>query len=234
MKTSHSKKLEQAQSGTARAALLGVSDGLVTNVSLILGVAAAGAPTNVVRIAGTASLVAGAFSMAVGEYISMRGQSELLESVLETEREQLHSDPETAHEALESLLVSDGVLPHTAHNAAREIGRDPEKATAMYARGKLGINPSELGAAWGSAASSLVMFSLGAVIPLVPWFASGGNSAIIISLCLSVVAALGIGGYLGYNTNGRIVHAALRQLLVLILGAGATYLIGLLFHTTVT
>lgn len=234
MKPSHSRKLEQAQSGTARAALLGISDGLVTNVSLILGVAAAGANPNVVRLAGAASLVAGAFSMAVGEYISMRGQAELLGSVLETEREQLQSDPEAAHEALEGVLISDGVLAHTAHNAAREIGRNPEKAAAMYARAKLGVNPNELGAAWGSAASSFVMFSLGAFVPLVPWFKISGNPAILTSLGLSIVAALVVGSYLGYSTNGKIVRSALRQLIVLIIGAGATYLIGRLFHTTIT
>jgi VIT1/CCC1 family predicted Fe2+/Mn2+ transporter len=231
---SHSKKLEQAQSGTARAALLGISDGLVTNVSLILGVVAAGAQPGVVRLAGVASLIAGAFSMAVGEYISMRGQSELLESVLESEREQLVRDPETAHEALEGVLISDGVLAHTAHNAAREIGRNAEKATAMYARSKFGINPNELGSAWGSAISSFVTFSLGALVPLLPWFSPYTTATVPLSLVLSALAALCIGGYLGYSTNGRVVRAALRQLLVLIIGAGATYLIGHLFHTTVT
>jgi VIT1/CCC1 family predicted Fe2+/Mn2+ transporter len=234
MKPSHERKLEQAQSGTARAALLGISDGLVTNVSLILGVVAAGAPTNVVRVAGAASMIAGAFSMAVGEYISMKGQKELLESVLETERMTLHSDPEAAHEALEEVLIKDGVLKSTAHNAAREIGRNPEKATAMYVRSNLGINPDELGAPWGAAGSSFVMFFIGAFIPLAPWLAAGGQTAAITSVALSVVAALGIGSYLGYTTNGHILRAALRQLVVLILGAGATYLIGRFFHATLT
>jgi VIT1/CCC1 family predicted Fe2+/Mn2+ transporter len=227
------RKIAQAQSGTARAALLGVSDGLVTNVSLILGVAGAGVPSEVVRIAGIASLIAGACSMAVGEYISMRGQIELLGGVLEEEREQLHSDPKTAHEALESIMLADGVEPDTAHSAAVEIGRDPEKAMAVYARGKLGINPSELGSAWGSAGSSFVMFSLGAFVPLLPWFSIGGVKAILTSLLLSVIAAIGIGAYLGRTTTGRWLFAALRQLLVLIIAASATYLIGRIFHTTI-
>jgi VIT1/CCC1 family predicted Fe2+/Mn2+ transporter len=188
----------------------------------------------VVRIAGAASLIAGAFSMAVGEYISMRGQSELLASVLEAEREELHKHPDSAHHALENLLIADGVSPETAHNAAREIGRDPEKATAVYARSNLGINPNELGAAWGSAISSFVMFSIGALIPLMPWFALSDATGVLTSLGLSVVAALAIGGYLGYSTNGRVLHAALRQLFVLIIGASATYFIGRLFHTTIS
>jgi VIT1/CCC1 family predicted Fe2+/Mn2+ transporter len=230
--TNRAQKIAQAQSGTARAALLGISDGLVTNVSLILGVAGAGVAPGVVRIAGIASLIAGACSMAVGEYISMRGQTELLSSVLEAEREQLHSDPKAAHEALEKIMINDGVSPDTAHTAAVEIGHDPEKAMAVYARGELGINPDELGAAWGSAGSSFVMFSLGALIPLVPWFFTGGAMGILTSLGLSIVSALALGAYLGLNTNGRWVFAALRQLLVLIVAAGATYLIGSLFHTT--
>jgi VIT1/CCC1 family predicted Fe2+/Mn2+ transporter len=226
------KKIEQAQSGTARAALLGVSDGLVTNVSFILGVAGAGATPAVVRIAGIASLIAGACSMAVGEYISMRGQVELLSGVLVTEREQLHSDPERAKAVLRDAMVADGMTPATATTASAEISRDPEKAMAVYARSHLGINPHELGSAWGSAVSSFIMFALGAAVPLMPWFFRGGTVAITISLVISAAAALGIGTYLGRSTTGRWIWAALRQLLVLILAAGATYLIGRIFHTS--
>jgi len=231
---SHRRKIETAQSGTARAALLGISDGLVTNVSLILGVAAAGAQQDLVRVAGIASLIAGACSMAVGEYISMRGQVELLQSVLGIEREQLHNNPKGAHEALEKVMMADGVTKNTAHTAALEIGHDPEKAMAVYARGELGINPSELGAAWGSAGSSFVTFSIGAFVPLVPWFVLSGTTGVLVSLGLSVIAALGIGSYLGYMTSGRLLWPALRQLLVLIIAASATFLIGHLFHTSIT
>lgn len=227
------KKIEQAQSGTARAALLGVSDGLVTNVSLILGVAGAGASPGIIQVAGIASLIAGACSMAVGEYISMRGQVELLSSILEAEREQLRSDPGNAKAILRDVMIEDGMTPATATAASQEISRDPEKAMAVYARGKLGINPDELGSAWGSAGSSFVMFSLGALVPLIPWFPLRGGTAIVTSLAVSALAALGIGAYLGNTTNGRWVRAASRQLLVLIIAAGATYFIGRLFHTTI-
>ncbi|HUD11187.1 MAG TPA: VIT1/CCC1 transporter family protein [Candidatus Saccharimonadia bacterium] len=228
------KRIEQAQSGAARAALLGISDGLVTNVSLILGVAGAGASAGVVRLAGVASLIAGACSMAVGEYISMRGQVELLSSVLEVEREQLERDPKTAHEVMESIFVADGVSKETAHNATIEISKDPAKAMAMYARGKLGVNPNELGSAKASAASSFVMFSLGALVPLVPWFFPRLPQAVALSIFLSVLAALGVGSYLGYVTNGKPLRAALRQLIVLIAAASATYIIGRLLHTSLT
>lgn len=231
--SSRQKIIEQAQSGTARAALLGVSDGLVTNVSLILGVAGAGVGADVVRVAGLASLIAGACSMAVGEYISMRGQSELLAGVLAAERDELHNDPAVAKAHLREIFIKDGVSERTAHAAAEEIARDPEKAMAVYSRGKLGINPEELGSAWKSAGSSFVMFSLGALVPLLPWYLWNDSSAIIISLALSCLAALGIGTFLGRTTGGNWIKAALRQLAVLIIAAGVTYFIGRLFHTTV-
>jgi vacuolar iron transporter family protein len=227
------KKIERAQSGTARAALLGVSDGLVTNVSLILGVAGAGVAPGVVRVAGIASLIAGACSMAVGEYISMRGQVELLESVLEAEREELHSDPKNTKAMLKEVMIGDGMTTQTAAVASEEIMHDPHRTMAMYTRGKLGINPDELGSAWGSAISSFVMFSLGASVPLAPWFAAGGDTAVFISFGLSIAAALGIGAYLGFATNGHWLRSALRQLAVLIIAAGATYFIGRFFHANV-
>ena len=232
-KRASDRVMEQAKSGTARAALLGVSDGLVTNVSLILGVAGAGASPQVVRLAGVASLIAGAFSMAVGEYISMRGQVELLEGVLRAEREQLQENPDEAIQSLREVLQEDGMTPKTAATASAEVAADPEKAMLMYARGKLGINPDELGSVWGSAGSSLVMFSAGALVPLLPWFYTGGAKAIIISLVLSVLGALSIGAYLGYTTGAHPVKPALRQLFVLILAAAATYLVGRLFGTGV-
>lgn len=227
------RKLEQARSGTARAALLGVSDGLVTNVSLILGVAGAGASAGVVQVAGLASLIAGACSMAVGEYISMRGQVELLESVLEAEEAELKNNPEHALASLHDIMVEDGVSDATAAAASAEVAKNPSKAMAMYARGRLGVNPNELGSVWGSAGSSFVMFSVGAIVPLIPWFFMQGRAAETVSLGVSVVGALIIGGYLGYTTHGRIMRSALRQLIVLILAAGITYAIGRVFGVNI-
>lgn len=223
--------LESAQSGTARAALLGLSDGLVTNVSLILGVSATGAGSDIVRIAGIASLIAGGFSMAVGEYISMQGQVELLRGVLKAERQELREHPQSAKKSLREVLIADGMTPATANTASIEVSRDPAKAMALYARGKLGINPKQLGSPWRSAWTSLVMFACGAAVPLIPWFISSGMTAVITSVALSAGSALLIGSYLGYMTAGSPLRTALRQLLVLILAAGATFLVGLLFQT---
>jgi len=224
------RRVQRALSGTVRAALLGVSDGLVTNLALILGVAAS---SSVVRLVGIASLIAGACSMSVGEYISMRGQVELLSSVLDLERQELADDPDTVRKALEDVFVGDGIPRATARIASTEVARDPERALSLHVRGSLGLNPNELGRAGSSAASSFVMFSLGALVPLLPWFYLGGAVAIIWSVALSVAGALVLGAYLGYTTNGRTFRSALRQLLALCLAAGATYLIGRLFHTTV-
>ncbi|HVQ44766.1 MAG TPA: VIT1/CCC1 transporter family protein [Candidatus Saccharimonadia bacterium] len=233
-KRANSRVMQQAKSGTARAALLGASDGLVTNISLILGVAGAGAGPQVIQVAGFASLIAGALSMAVGEYISMRGQVELLSGILKLEREQLHSNPDEVHTALHEILEADGVAAKTAHRASLEVAADPEKAMAMYARGKLGINPEELGSVWGSAGSSLVMFSIGAFVPLLPWLLTSGPTAIWLSIGLSAIGALAIGSYLAYTAGSRMLHSALRQLLVLIIAASATYLIGRLFGTQIS
>ena len=229
----NSQVMGRAKSGTARAALLGVSDGLVTNVSLILGVAAAGTSTEFVRLAGFASLIAGAVSMAVGEYISMRGQVELLSGILDIEREEFHAHPDVAKQELRDIMLEDGMSPATAETASVEVAANSEKAMAMYTRGKLGIDPEQLGSVWGSAASSLVMFSVGALLPLLPWFYIGGTAAIATSLGLSVLGALAIGAYLGHTTGGNMLKPAIRQLIVLIIAASATYLIGRLFHTQI-
>ncbi len=212
---------------------MGISDGLVTNISLILGVAGAGASSDIVRVAGVASLLAGAFSMAAGEYISMQGQVELLRGILKTERKELHSHPDNARHALREVMINDGMSSATADMASAEVADDPEKSMAMYARGKLGVNPDELGSAWQSAFSSLFMFAIGAFIPLVPWFFGGGLIAMTQSIIVAMGTALVIGAYLGYVTSGNWFLAALRQLFVLILAAGTTYGIGLLFHTSV-
>ena len=228
------KKIARAQQGTTRASLLGVSDGLVTNVSLILGVAGAGAAGSIVRLAGIASLIAGAFSMALGEYISMRGQIELLEGVLKAEQAEFEANPESVHGTLEKVLITDGVSKATAHTAAKEVAKNSQKALALYARGYLGINSSELGSAWGAAISSFITFSLGALVPLIPWFFKSNSATAPISIILAVLAALGIGGYMGVITGGNVLRNALRQLLVVIIAAAATFLIGHLFHATIT
>lgn len=224
----------EAQSGTARAAVLGINDGLVTNVALILGVAGANADASFVRLAGLASLVAGACSMAVGEYISMQAQRELLERVLADAREELRRNPPAMVGRLAQALEHTGIHGDDALHAAQTIAQDPAQAVDTYVRTGLGFNPRELGSPVKAAFSSLFTFAAGALIPLLPWFWSAGQTAVVSSILLAGVAALSIGGYLGRQTRRGFAWSAIRQLLIMAAAAGITYLVGRIFRVRVT
>ena len=159
----------------ARAAVFGASDGLVSNVSLILGVAGADPGAGVVRLAGLAGLIAGAVSMAAGEYGSMKAQQELLERELAVERRELERNPHVETVELTQLYQSRGVDPDLARQLAQEVMVDPETALRAHAREELGIDPDALGSPVRAAASSFVSFSLGALLPLLPWFVTSGT-----------------------------------------------------------
>jgi VIT1/CCC1 family predicted Fe2+/Mn2+ transporter len=227
------KRAREVQSGATRAAVLGVSDGLVTNVSLILGVAGAQASSQVVLLAGMASLVAGALSMAVGEYVSMAAQVELLQRLLSEFRQHLRDDPEHARADLEEFIRRGGVRPATAINASKQISMVPDRALAVYAR-SLGMDPEELGSPWRAAITSLVTFAAGAGVPLAPWFFWSGTRAAVTSLALGAIAALAVGGALGYLGGRNPIWSATRQLIALALAASATWGAGRLFNVTVT
>jgi VIT1/CCC1 family predicted Fe2+/Mn2+ transporter len=214
------------QGGGARAAVFGISDGLVTNVSLILGVAGAHPTGSLVRLAGLAGLVAGAFSMAAGEYVSMQAQRELLQRELEIERHALHVNPETERRELTAIYESRGLEPSLARELAGEMMRDPELALETHAREELGINPARLGSPVQAAASSFLMFAVGALLPLLPWLFGSGTPAVLASVAIGVVAALGVGAALGGFTGRSTVRSALRQLALAAIAAGATYGIG--------
>ena len=227
------QRAADVQRGTARAAVLGVSDGLVTNVSLILGISAAEASPAFVRLAGFASLAAGAFSMAVGEYVSMRAQVELLERLLLDEAEKLRQKPEAVRAELEAFIARAGVSRKTAHEAARQLSRDKKHVLSTYAR-SIGLNPDELGSPWAAALSSFVTFALGALVPLVPWFFRSGGTAQVASLALAAVASLGIGGLLARLSGRALLWPMLRQLLIVAIAAGATVAVGRIFRVPVT
>jgi VIT1/CCC1 family predicted Fe2+/Mn2+ transporter len=227
------KRAREVQSGAARAAVLGVSDGLVTNVSLILGIAGAQADGRFVLLAGFASLVAGAASMAVGEYVSMAAQVELLRRLLAEYREFMRTNPEAAREELEEFIRRGGVRQATAHNASKQISMVPDRALAVYAR-SLGLDPDELGSPWKAAITSLLTFAAGAVVPLLPWFFWSGTRAAVASIALGGGAAVAVGGILGFLGGRNVLWSAGRQLLVLAVAAGATWCAGKLFNVTVT
>src|SRR5947209_6900235 len=185
----HEHHHRDVSGGAARAAVFGVSDGLTTNVTLILGVAGAAATTGAsfVRLAGLVGLVGGAFSMAAGEYVSMKTQRELFERELEIERREIHRRPDNERRELEAIYRGRGVEPATAKELAREMMRDPDLALETHAREELGIDPAQLGSPVQAAVSSFLAFAVGAVIPLLPWLRGSGQAAVLASLVLAVL-----------------------------------------------
>ncbi|MGH9119447.1 MAG: VIT1/CCC1 transporter family protein [Acidimicrobiales bacterium] len=223
----------EVRGGAARAAVFGVSDGLVSNVGLILGVAGAAVSPDVVRVAGLAGLVAGAISMAAGEYNSMRVQAELLERELAVERRHLAADPEAETLLLTRIYEAKGMDSGTAEEASRQLMADPDRALAEHARAELGIDPGALGSPFAAAASSFGSFAVGAVIPLVPWFFTSGLTAIMVSLGLAVLAAVAVGVAVARFAERSAWFAILRQVLFTVVPALITYGIGSAIGVTV-
>jgi VIT1/CCC1 family predicted Fe2+/Mn2+ transporter len=214
------------QGGAARAAVFGVSDGLVSNVSLILGIAGAGSSAASVRLAGLAGLVAGSVSMAAGEYVSMKAQSELLERELEMERIELRRNPNVEIAELAQIYQSRGIDPDAALVMARSVMHDPKLALETHAREELGINPDSLGSPVAAAAASLGAFAVGALLPLLPWLFTSGSAATVGSVILGILGALAVGTALaGFTGRSRLFSAA-RQLAIAVLAASVTYLVG--------
>ena len=214
------------QGGAPRAAVFGVSDGLVSNVGLILGVAGAAESSGVVQVAGLAGLVAGAISMAAGEYNSMRVQRELLERELDLERRELARNPHVETVELTQVYQSRGLPPDRARELAESVMDDPEVALETHAREELGINPNELGSPLAAAVSSFFAFATGAAVPLVPWFVGGGTAAIVASLALAVAAAIGVGVAVAAFTGRSWLWTVVRQVLFTVIPAGITFAIG--------
>ncbi len=206
--------------------MFGASDGLVSNVSLILGVAGATTAADFVRVAGVAGLLAGAVSMAAGEWVSMRAQQELFERELEIEREQLRRNPNKEVVELSLIYQSRGVDPDLARQMAEQLMADPERALEVHAREELGVAPDGLGSPLGAAVGSFLAFAVGAVIPLAPWFFTGGTAAVLASLALAVVAAAGLGVALATFTGRSKLFSAARQVGIATLAAAVTFAVG--------
>ena len=220
------KHHRDVQGGTARAAVFGVSDGLVSNVAIVLGFAGANAAASVVRLAGLAGLIGGAVSMAAGEYISMTAQSELLERELEMERLELRRSPEAERRELVQIYRSRGLDEATADQLATALHRDPELALQTHAREELGIDPESLGRPVSAAVSSFVTFSVGATIPLFPYFFGSGTAALVVAIVLGVVAAVTVGALLARFTGRPMARSAIRQLVFSAVPAAVTFALG--------
>jgi VIT1/CCC1 family predicted Fe2+/Mn2+ transporter len=212
--------------GAARAAVFGISDGLVSNVGLILGVAGADPAASVVRLAGLAGLIAGAVSMAAGEFNSMKVQSELLERELDRERRSLERFPHAETVELTQIYQSKGVEADQARALAEAMMSDPDRALEAHMKEELGVSPHSLGSPFAAAGSSFVAFSVGALVPLLPWFFIGHGGGVVASLVLAVVAAVVVGWSTGGFTGRSRWRTALRQVLFTLIPAGITYAIG--------
>ena len=220
------KHHRDVQGGAARAAVFGVSDGLVSNVAIVLGFAGANTGAGLVRLAGLAGLIGGAVSMAAGEYISMKAQGELLERELEMERLELTRRPEAERRELVQIYRARGIDEATADQLATALSRDPDLALQTHAREELGIDPESLGKPLSAAASSFVTFSVGAAIPLVPYFFGTGTAALVTAVVLGIAAALTVGALLARFTGRPVALSAARQLLFSAVPAAITFAIG--------
>jgi vacuolar iron transporter family protein len=213
-------------SGGARAAIFGVSDGLVTNVALVLGIAGASPGGTIVRLAGISGLIAGSFSMAGGEFLSMTAQRELIQRELDLEQRSISRSPEGETNELRRMYEQQGVDPKVAHDMAKEVMADPDLALETHVRMEMGISTDNLGSPVQAALASFVTFAIGAFIPLFPWLYSKGNPALVASFVLGAVAALVVGVVLAAFTERPMLKSALRQFVVTAIAAGVTYGVG--------
>lgn len=216
-----------AVGGNLRAAVFGVNDGLVSNASLVMGIAGAGAGGDYVLMTGAAGLLAGAMSMAAGEFVSVRSQREMYEYQIALEREEVAEYPEEEAEELALIYEARGVPLEQAREMTRTLMERPEQALDVLAREELGLNPDDLGSPWRAAIFSFVSFAFGAAAPLIP-FAVGvtGAPAIIGSGCLTLLALFGVGMMISLFTGRSAQLSALRMVLI---GAGAglvSFLVG--------
>ena len=217
---------QAGQSGTLRAAVFGINDGLVSNLALVMGVAGATTDNRFIVLAGVAGLLAGAFSMAAGEYVSMQSQRELFERQIELEREALRIMPEVEQQALAELYRAKGLPQEEADLVASRLMQDPEHALDTKIREELGLDPSELGSPWGAASSSFVAFALGAVIPLAPFLLGSGTAATLGSVTLALASLFVVGALVSLLTGRGLLYSGIRQAAI---GGGAalvTYTVG--------
>ena len=218
------------RSGTLRAAIFGANDGLVSNLSLVMGVAGAAAATSsgnqLIVLAGIAGLLAGSFSMAAGEYISMQSQRELFENQISMEREEMRVMPEVERQELAEIYRQKGLPKEQAEDIADRLMKDPDKALDTMVREELGLDPDELGSPWGAASSSFVAFAIGAFIPLLPFLIGVGLNALVASLVISFAALFALGAGVSLLTGRGLVFSGLRQVAIGAVAAGITYLVG--------
>jgi vacuolar iron transporter family protein len=222
------------RSGTLRAGVFGVSDGLVSNTALVMGVAGSGASHTVILLAGTAGLLSGSFSMAAGEYVSMASQREMYQREIALEAQELQEKPEEEHDELVLLYRAKGLPREEATRLADRIMADRQVALDTLAREELGLDPGQLGSPLSAAISSLLTFAVGALVVLLPYFAGGGTAALVAAIVLAAAALVAVGSGIGLLNGRSAVRSGLRQLLLGGAAALITFGIGHLIGANVS
>jgi VIT1/CCC1 family predicted Fe2+/Mn2+ transporter len=199
----------------------------VSNLALVMGVAGAAAEqSSFIVAAGIAGLLAGAFSMAAGEYISMQSQRELYERQIELERAELEAMPEEEEAELASLFQAKGFTHEESTTIARRLLKDPSTALDTLVREELGLDPDELGSPWGAATGSFIAFGIGAIIPVIPYLLFNGQTAFVASLGLSLVALFAVGAGVSLLTGRGVLYSGFRQVALGAAAAAVTYAVG--------
>lgn len=210
-----------------RAAVLGANDGLVSNLSLVMGVAGAELSGQAVLITGLAGLLAGAISMALGEWLSVQSSRELYEKQLRTEAEEIEAAPDEEIEELALIYQARGLDENAARQLAEQIMQNRESALETLAREELSIDPAELGgSAWEAAITSFVLFAVGAIIPVIAFFLLDGLAAVVVSIACSIVGLFVIGAAITLFTGRSVWFSGTRQVLFGLAAAAVTFLIG--------
>ena len=209
-----------------RAAVLGANDGLVSNLALIAGFAGAGPGRSAILLAGVAGLLAGASSMALGEWISVTSSREAAEAQIESEREELRLDPEAERDELALIYQAKGLPQAEAEALANVLLKDPQHALATLAREELGIVPEELGSPWSAATASFILFAIGAIIPVTPFFFGEGGPYVAASAIASGVGLFALGAGITLLTGRSLWRSGLRQVVLGLAAAALTYVVG--------
>ena len=221
------------QSGTLRAVIFGVSDGLVSNTSLVMGITGASTDPHFILLAGIAGLLAGSFSMAAGEYISMQSQRELYERQIALERAEMEAMPDEEQAELAAIYRSKGFTDEEANRVAARLFRDPKAALDTLIREELGLDPDQLGSPWGAAFGSLVAFAAGAAVPVLPYLVTSGAVAFGVSIVLSLAAMFVVGIGISLLTGRSALFSGARQVGIGALAAAVTFLVGKLIGVAV-
>ncbi|MEO6302517.1 MAG: VIT1/CCC1 transporter family protein [Bacteroidia bacterium] len=229
------KRHRSVGGNTLRAAVLGGNDGLVSNFSLVMGIAGATSGQTGVLLAGLAGLLAGALSMALGEWISVKSSQELNENQMQLEMDEIEVNPEGEEKELALIYLSKGIKESQAKEMAKEIMLSKDRAHEILVKEELGINPEDLkGSAMEAAITSFILFSIGAVIPVIPFFFLHGIKAIILSTFLSACGLFLIGAAITLFTGKSVWFSGFRQVLFGLLAAAITFGIGKLIGVSVS